>query len=46
MGTRLSILERHFDNRNDLIAYVKELAPWAEGNASEIRGGQRECKKG
>ena len=45
MGTRLTILERNFDNRNDLIAYVKELAPWAEGNASQIPGGQRECKK-
>ena len=41
----LSILKRHFDNRSDLINYVKELAPWAEGNASQILGGQRECRK-
>ena len=45
VGTLLSILKRHFDNRNDLIGYVKELAPWAEGNASKILGGQRECRK-
>ena len=41
----MSILERHFDNRDDLISYVKQLAPWAEGNASEIRGGRLECEK-
>ena len=45
IGTLLSILKRHFDNRSDLIAYIKELAPWAEGNASQILGGQQECKK-
>ena len=45
MEALLSILKREFDNRNNLIAYVKELAPWAEGNASEIPGGKRECKK-
>ena len=45
MRTCLFILKRHFDNRSDLIAYVKELAPWAEGNASQILGGRRECRK-
>lgn len=33
-------LQKKFDNRESLIAYVKQIAPWAEGEASPIYGGR------
>ncbi len=33
-------MEKSFDHREALIAYVKMLAPWAEGVPSEIKGGR------
>ncbi len=35
----MEILQREFADRQSLIAYVKDLAPWAEGGASNITGG-------
>ena len=32
-------LRNQFGNRQALIDYVQTLAPWAEGDASEIQGG-------
>lgn len=31
-------LQKRFDNRESLIAYVKALAPWAQGDCSTIEG--------
>lgn len=38
-------LNSNFENREALIDYVKALAPWAKGEASNICGGQREAEK-
>ena len=32
-------LQNQFENRQALVNYVQKLAPWAEGDASEIKGG-------
>jgi deoxyribodipyrimidine photo-lyase len=34
-------LPKKFDNRESLASYVKELAPWAEGEPSPIQGGRQ-----
>lgn len=33
-------LKKQFTTREDLVAYVQSLAPWAEGEQSDIEGGQ------
>lgn len=38
-------LQKQFDTRKNLIEYVKALAPWAEGSASEICGGRKQAEK-
>lgn len=35
----MDALKKTFDNRDQMIAYVKTLAPWATGDASPIPGG-------
>ncbi len=35
----IEYLETDFENREDIIAYVRKLSPWAEGNESCIQGG-------
>ncbi len=37
-------LKSTFENRDSLIAYVKELAPWAEGERSYIQGGRQKAE--
>ncbi len=37
-------LPQHFADRAALIAHVKQLAPWAEGEASDWRGGPAEAQ--
>ncbi len=37
-------LQKQFDNRERLIAYVKELAPWASGERSYIQGGRQKAE--
>lgn len=39
----MQTLKTQFTNRDELIAYVKHLAPWALGSASSICGGQDEA---
>lgn len=34
----MKILQKQFDSRENLISYVKELAPWAKGEHSYIQG--------
>jgi deoxyribodipyrimidine photo-lyase len=34
-------LQKDFRNREELINYVQALAPWAEGEASDIQGGRQ-----
>lgn len=36
-------LEKQFQHRSHLIAYVKELAPWAAGQPGYIQGGQQKA---
>lgn len=36
-------LQKNFTSRDDLVAYVKTLAPWAEGERSYIQGGRRKA---
>ena len=38
----MQILQNKFDHREELIVYVKNLAPWAEGAHSYIQGGAHE----
>lgn len=38
-------LQKKFDNRESLIAYVSELAPWAEGERSYIQGGRQKAER-
>jgi deoxyribodipyrimidine photo-lyase len=38
-------LQKQFENRDSLIAYVKALAPWAEGERSYIQGGRQKAEK-
>jgi deoxyribodipyrimidine photo-lyase len=40
----MSSLQKSFASRLDLIEYVKNLCPWAEGSASNIRGGRAEAE--
>jgi len=40
----MRILQKDFENRESLVAYVKTLAPWAEGCASHIQGGREIAK--
>jgi deoxyribodipyrimidine photo-lyase len=37
-------LEKNFANRDDLVTYVKSLAPWAEGERSYIQGGRKKAE--
>lgn len=37
-------LEKNFENRDRLVAYVKSLAPWADGEASYIQGGRHQSE--
>lgn len=37
----MRVLQKKFDNRERLIAYVKQLSPWAEGEHSHIQGGRQ-----
>lgn len=37
-------LRNKFANREDLISYVRELAPWATGGPSHIQGGRRKAE--
>lgn len=39
----MSCLQKQFNSRNDLTAYVKQLAPWAQGKASHILGGAQQA---
>jgi deoxyribodipyrimidine photo-lyase len=38
-------LQKTFDSRDNLIAYVKELAPWADGECSHIQGGRQMAER-
>jgi len=38
-------LKKSFDNREDLISYVRELAPWAVGKHSYIQGGTDKAER-
>ena len=38
-------LQKKFDSRENLITYVSELAPWAEGECSYIQGGRQKAKR-
>ena len=40
----MQTLERNFQTRKELIEYVKIIAPWANGKASSIIGGNDEAK--
>lgn len=40
----MQTLQKEFNNREDLIAYVKELAPWAKGERSYIQGGRQKAE--
>lgn len=37
----MELLQNRFDGRANLIAYLRTLAPWAEGNASAMQGGRQ-----
>jgi deoxyribodipyrimidine photo-lyase len=37
-------LQHSFLQRDDLVAYVKKLAPWAEGERSYIQGGRKKAE--
>ena len=36
----MEVLKKDFKDRGSLIEYVKTLAPWGEGDASQTRGGR------
>jgi deoxyribodipyrimidine photo-lyase len=38
------VLQKQFDNREGLIAYVKQLAPSAQGERSDIEGGRKNAQ--
>ena len=40
----MRILQKQFDSRDSLIAYVKRLVPWAEGEHSDIKGGRQKAQ--
>ena len=37
----MEVLKKDFKDRGSIIEYVKTLAPWGEGDASQTRGGRR-----
>jgi deoxyribodipyrimidine photo-lyase len=37
-------LQKNFENRDALVAYLKALAPWAEGERSYIQGGRQRAE--
>ena len=39
----MQVLETNFDDRESLIAYVKRIAPWAQGERSYIQGGSQKA---
>ena len=39
----MEVLQKQFDDRESLIAHVKVLAPWAEGERSYIQGGRQKA---
>jgi deoxyribodipyrimidine photo-lyase len=41
----MQVLQKQFDSREYLIDYVKELAPWAEGERSYIQGGRQKAER-
>lgn len=41
----MEMLKNKFDQRDELINYVKELCPWADGQASHIQGGLAAAKQ-
>ncbi|MBU6362494.1 MAG: DNA photolyase, partial [Chloroflexi bacterium] len=41
----MQFLQKHFDSRESLIAYVRELAPWAKGERSYIKGGRQKAER-
>jgi deoxyribodipyrimidine photo-lyase len=41
----MQVLQRQFDSREHLIAYVKDLAPWADGDCSYIEGGRQKAER-
>ena len=40
----MEVLQKQFDGRESLIAYVKTLAPWAEDERSYIQGGRQKSE--
>jgi len=38
-------LEKTFESREELIAYIKKISPWAQGEASKIMGGRRAAEQ-
>jgi deoxyribodipyrimidine photo-lyase len=40
----MQILQKNFTSRDDLVAYVKSLAPWAYGERSYIQGGRQKAE--
>ena len=41
----MKLLEKHFENRDALIDYIRDLAPWAEGTASATQGRASEASR-
>lgn len=41
---KFDCLQKKFDCRESLTAYVKALAPWAEGGCSDIQGGRQKAE--
>jgi len=40
----MNTLKKQFKHRDELIAFVQSLAPWAEGPASPIQGGRQQAE--
>jgi len=40
----MQVLKTQFDTYEDLVSYVKNLAPWSEGEPSFIRGGRKSAE--
>ena len=41
----MMLLQKNFDSRESLIAYVSELVQWAEGERSYIQGGRQKAER-
>ena len=41
----MQALQQQFSNRDELIAYVKDLAPWAAGEHSYLQGGRTKAER-